>query len=132
MITYQFVHITQQLTVTIHCGFEFTLLGTQTCHSHRYSGTQTGVPAGAGDCGNLAIPDIIFMRTRTIKCKMAAISTSLSVSSSSVVNHYGTNSQSMSARTASSAVTVQVLSSSPATPIVSRGGSVDNGNIWSV
>ena len=66
------------------------------------------------------------MHTRTTKFKMAAISTSSSVSSSSVVNHYGTNSQIMSAP---SAVTVQVLSSSPATPIVSCRGSVDNGKV---
>ena len=64
--------------------------------------------------------------------KMAA--TVPSISSHSVVNqiHYGVNSQSVSAP---SAVTVQVLSSSPATPVVSRGGSVDNGTvgyIWSV
>ena len=53
---------------------------------------------------------------------MAAISTSSSVvSSASVVSHIR---QSMSAP---SAVTVQVLSSSPSTRVVSRGGSVDNG-----
>ena len=79
-----------------------------------------------GNCRNLAIPEIIFIRTCTIKCKMAAISTSSSVPSFSVVNYYGTNSQSMSAP---SAVTVQVLSLSPATPIVSHGGSVDNGKV---
>ena len=61
--------------------------------------------------------------------KMAA--TLPSISSHSVVNHYGVNSQSVSAP---SAVTMQVLSSS-ATPVVSRGSSVDNGTvgyIWSV
>ena len=59
--------------------------------------------------------------------KMAATSTSGScVSLSSVVNYYGTSSQSMSAP---SAVTVQVLSSSPATGDISRGGSVDNGTV---
>ena len=67
-----------------------------------------------------------FMRKRTTKYNMAATSTSSSVSSSNVANHYGVNSQSMSAP---SAVTVQVLSSSPATPIVSRGGSVNNGKV---
>ena len=64
---------------------------------------------------------------------MAAISTSSSVVlSASVVSHI---SQSMSAP---SAVTVQVLSSSPSTLVVSRGSSVDNDTavgfilLWSI
>lgn len=80
-----------------------------------------------GDCKTLAIRTKLLMRMRTTKYEMAATSTSSSsVSSSSVVNHYGSN-QSMSAP---SAVTVQVLS--PTTRVVSHGDNGTVGYIWSV